>query len=322
MIPKAQHLNAPLGEKLVSLFILGALVWETMSTAIQFNRQPGQRAVEIQEVDAAGVLTTKLEFVETTVAQQTPEPLFRQRGFFAKPPGKVASSSGARTVMAPRFLFRGHVGRFDVHQHRPRVAPHLGPLHTMRAREKFAARTRTAPPRPRCAVSSPLGGERIMAGGESVGIFHVITITHALPLTLTLSPDGGEGTVPRESRNRAPSPTLRISSPLGGERIKVRGESAGYFPCHPYRPRACPLTLTLSRWERGNQSAGYFPVPSQSPRRHYRPARNGYFGLRGSTGGDFFSAAMTSSIARSSCGSLPLARIDGSSTTGMSGSTP
>jgi hypothetical protein len=54
----------------------------------------------------------------------------------------------------------------------------------------------------------------------------------------------------------------------------------------------------------------------------YRPARTGYFGFLISAGGVFLSAFMTSSIARSSCGSRPLAMSEGSSTTVISGSTP
>lgn len=53
-----------------------------------------------------------------------------------------------------------------------------------------------------------------------------------------------------------------------------------------------------------------------------RAHRTGYSGLGTRSGGFSSSAARTSSMARSSCGSPPLAISDGLSTTSMSGSTP
>ena len=72
MVPKAQHFDALFGEEPVSLFIPGPLVRETVSAAVEFHRQLRQRAVEIQEVDAARILATEFELGETSVAKQTP----------------------------------------------------------------------------------------------------------------------------------------------------------------------------------------------------------------------------------------------------------
>jgi hypothetical protein len=72
MVPKAQHLDSLFSEKPVSLFIPGPLVRETVSAAVEFHRQLRQRAIEIQEVDAACVLPADFEVVEAMVTQQTP----------------------------------------------------------------------------------------------------------------------------------------------------------------------------------------------------------------------------------------------------------
>ena len=61
MIPETQHLDALFCEEAVSFFIFGALVWKATSTAIEFDSQHCDRAVEIQEVDAACVLATEFE---------------------------------------------------------------------------------------------------------------------------------------------------------------------------------------------------------------------------------------------------------------------
>ena len=68
MIPEAQHFDALFREKTVSLFISGPLIRETVSTAIQFHSQLRDGAVEIENVDAARVLSAELELVETMVA--------------------------------------------------------------------------------------------------------------------------------------------------------------------------------------------------------------------------------------------------------------
>jgi hypothetical protein len=43
------------GEKLVSFFISGALVWESMTAPVKFNRKFRDRAEEIKEVNATWI---------------------------------------------------------------------------------------------------------------------------------------------------------------------------------------------------------------------------------------------------------------------------
>ena len=69
MIPEAHHFNPLYGEKLVSFFISGALVWETVPAADEFDRELRDGAVEIEEVNSARVLTAEFEFIESTVAE-------------------------------------------------------------------------------------------------------------------------------------------------------------------------------------------------------------------------------------------------------------
>jgi hypothetical protein len=69
VIPKAQHLDALSGEELVSLFVFRPLVRETMSATVKFHRQLGERAAEVEEVDAARILPAKFELGETAVAE-------------------------------------------------------------------------------------------------------------------------------------------------------------------------------------------------------------------------------------------------------------
>jgi len=68
MIPEAQHLDALLGEELVSLLVSGALVRKAVPATIEFDRELCDGAVEIEEVDPARVLATEFEFIEATVA--------------------------------------------------------------------------------------------------------------------------------------------------------------------------------------------------------------------------------------------------------------
>src|SRR5437879_5393731 len=88
------------------------------------------------------------------------------------------------------------------------------------------------------------------------------------------------------------------------------------------------LNLKLARRSRALRYCRASPDESKSSWHwtkaplHQRPARRGYFGFFTSSGGFFLSAFITSSIARSSCGSPPLAISEGSSITAISGSTP
>ena len=84
VIPKAAHLDAAFRKKLISFVIFGPLVWKTMPAAVQFNREFCDRAVEIEEVDAARILSAEFEFVETVVTQQTPQAFFSISGFFSQ----------------------------------------------------------------------------------------------------------------------------------------------------------------------------------------------------------------------------------------------
>ena len=76
MVPKTQHLDALTRNEFVTFFIMRMLAGKTVATTVQFNRKLRQRAIEIQEVDATSILAAKFKLAKTTVAQQTPEPLF------------------------------------------------------------------------------------------------------------------------------------------------------------------------------------------------------------------------------------------------------
>lgn len=75
MIPKPKHFDALLGKELVALFISRPLIGESVATAVEFQRQLGLGAEEIEEVAAARILAAKLEFSETAATKQAPEAL-------------------------------------------------------------------------------------------------------------------------------------------------------------------------------------------------------------------------------------------------------
>jgi len=87
-------------EEQVSHFVFRPLVWKTMSTAIQFDRQLGERAVGVEEVDAARILAAKFELGETAVAEYTPKASLRIRGFPSEFAGEFAGGGGASAVLA------------------------------------------------------------------------------------------------------------------------------------------------------------------------------------------------------------------------------
>ena len=122
VIPEAKHFDALAGEKSVSRFVSGPLVWKTVSAAVEFDRELRNRAVEIEEVDAARVLTTEFEFVETMVTQQTPQAFLGISGLLAELAGIVPGGGCAGAVFAV---------------------------------------LRCAPPRPLIASFSPTGGEGV-----------------------------------------------------------------------------------------------------------------------------------------------------------------
>ena len=66
MIPEAQDLDPSLVEKLVPFFIPGASIWEAMSAAVELDGEFRDRAVEIQEVAAAGILAAKFVLMVAT----------------------------------------------------------------------------------------------------------------------------------------------------------------------------------------------------------------------------------------------------------------
>ena len=86
--------------KLISLLISGALVWKTVTAAIEFDCKLCDGAVEIQKVNAAGILAAKFEIVEAMVAQQTPQTLLGFRGVLPQSTGEVAGCGGARAMFA------------------------------------------------------------------------------------------------------------------------------------------------------------------------------------------------------------------------------
>jgi hypothetical protein len=100
MIPEAQNLDPLPREELVSRFVSCPLVRKAVSTAIKFDRQFCDGAVEIQKVDAAWVLAAESEVVEAMVTQQTPQAFFGVGGFIAKLAGEVAGRGSASAVFA------------------------------------------------------------------------------------------------------------------------------------------------------------------------------------------------------------------------------
>ena len=105
MIPEAQHLDPLPREELVSRFVSCPLVRKAVATAIKFDRQFCDGAIEIQKVDAALVLAAEFEVLEAMVTQQTPHPFFGVGGFLAKLAGEVARGGGASAVFAVLWQF-------------------------------------------------------------------------------------------------------------------------------------------------------------------------------------------------------------------------
>jgi hypothetical protein len=101
MIPESQRFDPLHGKKALALFIVLPLFRNTMSTAVEFNRQPGLDAIEIQEVVSARVLTPKFEMVETTVTQQTPQAFSCVSRLFAESSGEFAGGHGSRAPDTP-----------------------------------------------------------------------------------------------------------------------------------------------------------------------------------------------------------------------------
>jgi hypothetical protein len=100
MIPKPQDFDSLRFEEPRPLLISCAPLRKTMASTIEFNRELCHRAVEIQEVDATGVLPAELELVETAMAQQTPHAFLGIGGIFSELAREVARRGGARTLFA------------------------------------------------------------------------------------------------------------------------------------------------------------------------------------------------------------------------------
>jgi len=92
--------NASLRKEPVSFSISGALVWKTMSAAIEFDRQLRDRAVEIEEVDAARIPAAEFELSEAEVAEQVPQAFLRVGGFLTKLASEVAGGRCAGALFA------------------------------------------------------------------------------------------------------------------------------------------------------------------------------------------------------------------------------
>ena len=76
MIPEPQHFNPLLREEFISLLVLRPLLREAVPTAIKLNGEFRDRTVEIEVVNAAGILPPKSEISEPPVTEQAPQALF------------------------------------------------------------------------------------------------------------------------------------------------------------------------------------------------------------------------------------------------------
>src|SRR5688572_3280364 len=115
MIPEAQHLDALFGEEQVAFLVSGTPVRETVSAAVEFDRQLRERAVEVKVVNAASVLASEFEFSKAAVTKQSPEPLLSVRSLLAELTGEVAGAGSAGAVFAILWWF-------------PALSPLLNPL--------------------------------------------------------------------------------------------------------------------------------------------------------------------------------------------------
>jgi hypothetical protein len=68
MVPEPKDFDALPGEVLVSFLIFGSLFGKTVTTTVQYDGEFCGWAIEIQIIDAAGVLAAEFEFVEVAAA--------------------------------------------------------------------------------------------------------------------------------------------------------------------------------------------------------------------------------------------------------------
>jgi hypothetical protein len=72
VIPEPQHLDVLRREKPIPFLIPCPLVRESVVPAIQLDCELGERAMEVEEVRAAGVLAAELELRKMPVTEQPP----------------------------------------------------------------------------------------------------------------------------------------------------------------------------------------------------------------------------------------------------------
>ena len=131
--------------------------------------------------------------------------------------------------------------------------------------------------------------------------------------------------VPAPPRARTVSSGCDARRPRGHD--PSRRDTQTHAAATPASAWACPPALSwrISPCPRG-RGHGLGTRTVHSPRRGRRagrPARTGNGGIAGGFGGGFSASSLsTTSIARSSCGSLPAATAAGSCSTSMSGGTP
>jgi hypothetical protein len=89
VVPKSQDLDSLAGQEFIALDVFAALLRETMSATVQFNRQTRFHTIKIQEVNPARIFPAKFESLEMASAQQSPEAFFGISGTMAQFAGKV-----------------------------------------------------------------------------------------------------------------------------------------------------------------------------------------------------------------------------------------
>jgi hypothetical protein len=114
MIPKAQHLDFPAGEKTIAHPVTGALIRKTVTAAIQFHRQPCRHTKEIEKINAAGILPAKFETGKSAITQLPPQAFLGSSGRFSEMAGEVPGRNGARAPRSPHpgpLPFKGRGNR-------------------------------------------------------------------------------------------------------------------------------------------------------------------------------------------------------------------
>src|SRR5207253_760218 len=84
VVPKPNHFDAKISEKCIPLLVCGFPVGMSMFPAIQFDRQTGFSAVEVQVVRAHRMLPAEFASCDLAISQPAPKEFFGPRGFLAK----------------------------------------------------------------------------------------------------------------------------------------------------------------------------------------------------------------------------------------------